>query len=88
MSSPRAIGMPRTIISLTQEDKEWLAQRARAEHVPVTELVRRAIRLYRQRSPEVGAPSFEELTERTAGIWEAGDGLAYQERLRAEWERE
>ena len=80
--------MPRTIISLTQEDKEWLAQRARAEHVPVTELVRRAIRLYRQRSPEVGGPSFEELTERTAGIWEAGDGLAYQERLRAEWERE
>jgi hypothetical protein len=80
--------MPRTIISLTQEDKEWLAQRARAEYVPVTELVRRAIRLYRRRSPEVGAPSFEELTERTAGIWEAGDGLAYQERLRAEWERE
>ncbi len=53
--------MPRTIISLTQEDKEWLAQRARAEQVPVTELVRRAIYLYRQRSPEMGAPSFEEL---------------------------
>lgn len=47
--------MPRTIISLTQEDKEWLAQRARAEHVPVTELVRRAIGLYRQRSPAMGA---------------------------------
>ena len=25
------IGMPRTIISLTQEDKEWLAERAPAE---------------------------------------------------------
>lgn len=80
--------MPRTIISLTQEDKEWLAQRARAEQVPVTELVRRAIQLYRQRSPEMGAPSFEELIQRTTGIWEAGDGLEYQERLRAEWERE
>jgi hypothetical protein len=50
MSSAGAIGMPRTIISLTQEDKEWLAQRARAEHVPVTKLVRRAIRVYRQGS--------------------------------------
>ena len=79
--------MPRTIINLTQEDKEWLAERARAERVPVTELVRRAIRLYRQRSVEGETRSFEELIEQTAGIWEAGDGLEYQERLRTEWER-
>ena len=30
---------------------------------------------------------YKELVEKTAGIWQPGDGLAYQEKLRAEWEQ-
>lgn len=74
--------MVRTVISLDDDDKKWLDERARREGVPMTELVRRAIALLRARPSE---PSFEELLERTKGIWKEGDGLKYQERLRREW---
>ena len=30
---------------------------------------------------------YKQLVERTTGIWKKGDGLAYQEKLRAEWEQ-
>ena len=32
-------------------------------------------------------PSFDELLEDTQGIWTRGNGLEYQRRLRAEWDR-
>jgi hypothetical protein len=32
-------------------------------------------------------PSFDELLEDTQGIWTQGNGLEYQRRLRAEWDR-
>jgi hypothetical protein len=32
-------------------------------------------------------PSFDQLLEDTKGIWSQGDGLEYQQRIRAEWER-
>ena len=31
------------------------------------------------------AASFQEVLKQTAGIWQAGDGLEYQERIRKEW---
>jgi len=30
--------------------------------------------------------TYRQLAENTRGIWKQGDGLAYQEKLRAEWE--
>lgn len=30
---------------------------------------------------------YKKLVERTAGIWKKRDGLAYQEKLRAEWDQ-
>ena len=78
--------MPRTIISLSDEDKVWLDRRSRAERVPMTELVRRAVREYRERY-DAGAPSrLRELLERTRGRWTHGDGLRYQDAARDEWE--
>lgn len=74
--------MVRTIIALDEEDKAWLDDRARAEGVPMTELIRRAVRLLRS-APE--APSNDELLERTRGIWRSGDGLEHQQRMRDEW---
>ena len=47
--------MPRTIISLSDEDKSWLDRRSRAERVPMTELVRQAVREYRERY-DAGGP--------------------------------
>jgi len=73
--------MTRTIISLEPEDKQWLDRTARAQGVPMTRLVREAIRRMRQQEDV----SFEELLKQTSGLWHKGDGLAYQRRLRKEW---
>lgn len=80
--------MIRTLISLDPDDKRWLDRRAQEENVTMTQLVRTAIRRYREES-EAAAPSIETLLRQTAGIWKGErDGLEYQRRLRAEWEEE
>ncbi|ATQ70234.1 MULTISPECIES: ribbon-helix-helix protein, CopG family [Methylosinus] len=76
--------MPRTIVSLSDSEKEWLTRLAETERVPVTEIVRRALALYRRQSGE--PPSFDELLDRSHGLWREGDGLAYQRSIRDEWE--
>ena len=74
--------MIRTVISLDPQDKAWLDERARAEQVTMTELVRRAVRRMREQEQ---APALEDLLHDSQGTWTHGDGLAYQQSLRAEW---
>ena len=77
--------MQRTIISLEPEERDWLVRRAQVEHVPQTEVVRRALRLYRQKAETPGLQSFDELARLTSGIRQGEDGLLAQQRLRDEW---
>lgn len=73
--------MTRTIISLENDDKQWLDEEALRSGMPKSAIVRlsiRYMRLDRERS-------FENLLNQTSGTWKEGDGLAYQERLRSEW---
>lgn len=77
--------MPRTIINLDPEDKDWLDRRARSEHVAMTEVVRRAVKAYRLREESHGRENLQDLLARTAGMLRQDDGLAVQESLRAEW---
>lgn len=76
--------MIRTVISMDREDKTWLDDEARREGVPMTALVRRAIRTLREehRRPSV---ELERLLARTRATWKRGDALDYQRSLRAEW---
>ena len=76
--------MKRTVVSLEDDDKRWLDRRAAREGVSMTELVRQAVRLLRQRLEGRDA-SFDELLDDTRGIWEAEDGLEYQRRSRNAW---
>lgn len=76
--------MVRTVISLEKDDKDWLDKRASEEGVPMTELIRRAVRLLRAHS-QLQRPEWDDLLTRTSGIWKHGDGLEYQERMRGEW---
>lgn len=78
--------MPRAIISLSETEKDWLTRQAEAEQIPMTEIVRRALLLYRRQAEQPPAPSFDELLQRTRGIWSEGEGLGYQTRIRSEWE--
>lgn len=77
--------MTRTVISLDPEDKAWLDKEAKERHVPMTQIVREAVRRLRK-NREVTAPDFKQILKRTAGIWREEDGLAYQRALRAEWD--
>lgn len=76
--------MVRTVISISEEDKAWLEQKAAEEGIPMTEVVRRAIRVMREKA-EREHPPIKVLLERTRGMWNGGDGLDYQRRLRDEW---
>ena len=71
--------------SLEPEERAWLARRAQVEHVPQTEVVRRALRLYRQKAETREPQSFEELAWLTSGIRQGEDGLIAQQCLRDEW---
>lgn len=78
--------MIRTVISLDNREKKWLDKQAHLRHVPMTEIVREALRYYRNKVEEEKQPSVDEMLAQTAGIWNKGDGLAYQTKLRDEWE--
>lgn len=78
--------MPRTLINLDPDDKAWLDREARKRHVPMTELARQAIRSYRVHEESRSRPTLQAALARTAGIWRHGDGLAWQRRLREEWD--
>jgi hypothetical protein len=79
--------MPRTLINLDQDDKQWLDREAKARHLPMTELVRQAVRAFRIREESRARPPLQTILERTTGIWRSGDGLDYQQRIRDEWNR-
>jgi hypothetical protein len=75
--------MARTVVSIPDDDKRWLDERAAEEGVAMTEIVRRAIRRYRE---ELARRSFDELVEATRNTWAQGDGLEWQVRRRDEWD--
>jgi hypothetical protein len=78
--------MPRTLINLDPDDKAWLDREAAARNVPMTELVRQAVRAFRIREESLGAGDLQSAVRETAGLWQVGDGLEVQRRLRDEWE--
>ena len=78
--------MIRTVISLDEESKKWLDQQAREENISAAELIRTAVRKYRDEKKREARP-LKDLLKQTSGIWKRGDGLAYQRRLRQEWQK-
>ena len=78
--------MIRTVISLDEESKKWLDQQAREENISAAELIRTAVRKYRDEKRRETLP-LNDLLKQTSGIWKRGDGLTYQRRLRKEWQK-
>lgn len=78
--------MVRTVISLDESDKRWLDQQAALQHVPMTEVVRQAVQALRSVRQQNG-DDFQALLASTAGIWQHGDGLPWQQGVRDEWAR-
>ncbi len=78
-------GLVRTVISLDDEQKTWLEQQTALRRVSMAALIRQAVSEFQIREQRGSAASFQEMLKHTAGIWQAGDGLEYQERIRKEW---
>lgn len=79
--------MRRTIINLDEKDKAWLDRHARDQKMSMTEVVRRAVRLYRTQQESRLRSDLRDVLKRTSGIWKRGDALAYQRGIRDEWGR-
>jgi len=79
--------MTKTLINLDADDKQWLDREARRRKLPMTELVRQAVHSYRLREQTKRMPNLADALARTAGLWRQGDALAWQQRMRADWDR-
>lgn len=72
----------RTIITLSEEDKQWLESYSRAHQVSLAEAIRQGIRRLKDAELE---KTYRTIVQNTRGIWKEGDGLKYQRKLRSEW---
>jgi hypothetical protein len=75
----------RTIVDLTEEQRAWLEAESRREGISRAETIRRLVEEARRRDRR---SRLKAALEAAAGSWTAGDGLEYQLRIRAEWDRE
>ena len=73
----------RTIITLSEEDKQWLESYSRAHQVSIAEAIRQGIRRLKDAELE---KTYRTIVQNTRGIWKEGDGLKYQRKLRSEWD--
>jgi len=75
----------RTIITLPEEDKQWLESYSRVHRVSVAEAIRQGIR--RLKDTEL-QETYKAIVRDTRGVWKKGNGLAYQRSIRSEWDQE
>lgn len=72
----------RTIITISEEDKMWLESYSSLHRVSVAEAIRQGIRKLKQAEL---FENYQSLVKNTKGLWKKGDGLAYQKKIRTEW---
>ena len=77
--------MVRTVITLNHKEKDWLDKMAKRKHVSMAEVIRSAIRLYRQETEK--EVTLEQLLMQTSGLWQQDEGLTYQRKIRSEWDK-
>jgi len=79
--------MTRTIISIPEDEKAWLARYSRRHRISSAEVVRRAIREFRRKKSEKNLTA---VLRETAGTWTflKGDSRDHVAALRREWEEE
>jgi hypothetical protein len=73
----------RIIITIPEVDKLWLDGYAQECKISVAEAIRQGIGLLKQGQRR---KTYLKLVESTYGIWKKGEGLAYQQMVRGEWE--
>jgi hypothetical protein len=72
----------RTIITISEQEKRWLATYSGLHGVSLAEAVRRGIACLKTAE---GHNAYCKLVQNTAGIWKQDDALTYQKEIRSEW---
>jgi hypothetical protein len=73
----------RTILTLSDQEKQWLMNYTKIHKISMAEAIRRGIAcLKTSSSPD----TYQRMVKETKGTWSKGDGLTFQEKLRSEWE--
>lgn len=82
----RMTRMTRTIISIPVDEKKWLDGFGKRHRVSSAEVVRRALKEYRQLKAD---RSLTGVLQETAGTWTSieGDSQEYIDTMRAEWDQ-
>jgi len=80
----------RTLVSLPDDDKQWLDEEAAARGRAMTHLVQDAVSEYRTRARSRRPETLDELLATTAGLFARRtqapvDGATLQRHLRAQW---
>jgi hypothetical protein len=73
----------RTIITISDQEKQWLGGYTKTHGISMAEAIRRGIACLKASQ---SLTSYKKIVSDTKGIWSKGDGLKYQKRLRTEWE--
>jgi hypothetical protein len=74
----------RTIITISEQEKQWLTTYSGLHGVSLAAAIRRAISCLKAAE---GRTAYRKLVKDTSGIWKRGDALRYQEEIRSEWEK-
>ncbi len=72
----------RTIITISEQEKRWLAAYSGLHGVSLAAAIRKAIACLKAAE---GHAAYRKLVHDTEGIWMRGDALRYQEEIRSEW---
>ena len=72
----------RTIITISEQEKRWLATYSGLHGVSLAEAIRRGIACLKLTD---GHEAYRKLVQDTKGIWVRGDAMRYQEGIRSEW---
>jgi hypothetical protein len=72
----------RTIITLSEEDKQWLESYSSLHRVSLAEAIRKGIRKLKEAEL---FENYQTIVQNSKGLWKKGDGLDYQKAIRAEW---
>ena len=75
----------RTIITISEQEKRWLAAYSGLHGVSLAEAGRRGIACLKAAE---GHEAYRKLVQDTRGIWIRGDAMRYQEEIRSEWEKQ
>ncbi len=81
--------MVRTLITIPEEDKQWLKNYSRSHHVSMAQIIRMAINEFKKRKKN-DKNDFHKALEATFGMWKDKniDSVEYVRQLRSEWDRD